>query len=91
VKLTDLRLGTNYIEDISILSGLADVTTLYLHTNYISDISSLTSLTNLTRLELQNNYLYLDPVAYTEYLPKIQQNNLGMTLIIDDANPPSNG
>jgi len=89
-KLIDLRLDTNYIEDISVLSGLIDVQRLYLHTNYISDISSLTGLTNLLWLELQGNYLYLDPAAYSEYLPMIRENNPDIT-IINGANPLPGG
>ena len=54
-----LSLGGNTISDsdISVLSGLINLTVLYLYTNQISDITALSRLTNLRSLGLDTNQI----------------------------------
>ncbi len=53
--LTSLRLSSNSISDISVLSGLTSLTELRLDENSISDISAVSGLTALTKLYLDYN------------------------------------
>ena len=48
-------MNENRISDISVLSGLTNLTDLQLDNNHISDISALSGLTNLESLWLQGN------------------------------------
>jgi Leucine-rich repeat (LRR) protein len=50
-----LILSVNYVEDISVLSGMYRLQTLQLHMNRVSDISVLTQLASLNELGLMGN------------------------------------
>jgi Leucine-rich repeat (LRR) protein len=95
--LTSLHLTGNQITDISPLAGLNKLARLSLGWNQIEDISWLTGLTGLANaswgaaaLDLRSN-----PLTYSSccvYVPRIQANNPGATILhdcsYDCSNPP---
>ncbi len=84
--LEKLDIEQNEISDISALSALSNLQWLGLHRNFISDISSLSGLTALYWLDLRVNPL--NSSAYDVYLPQIEANNPGITLLYE---PPFEG
>jgi hypothetical protein len=80
-QLETLDLEQNRVYTIAALSGLSRLKEVGLHRNYVADISPLTNLHALTWLDLRINPL--NPDAYTVYLPRIQANNPGATLLCD--------
>jgi uncharacterized repeat protein (TIGR02543 family) len=80
-ELGSLDIESNEVTDISALSGLPKLASLCLHRNPIPDISPLTSLTSLQWLDLRA--LPLDQDAYDVYLPQIEANNPGITVLHD--------
>ena len=81
MELESLDIESNYVSDISALSGLSNLPSLRLHRNLVSDISPLTSLTSLTYLDLRA--LPLNHDAYDTYIPQIKANNPGIDLSYD--------
>jgi hypothetical protein len=81
-QLETLDLEQNQISSVSALSGLSHLQTLGLHRNFIEDISPLTDLKELTWLDLRVNPMNAD--AYSVYLPEIQSNNPGITILYDE-------
>ncbi|MBN1507022.1 MAG: hypothetical protein JW955_09255 [Sedimentisphaerales bacterium] len=81
VELESLDLESNEVSDISALSGLVSLSSLCLHRNFVSDISPLTSLTSLHWLDLRA--LPLSESAYSTYIPQIEENNPGITVLYD--------
>ncbi len=81
IELESLDLESNEISDISALSGLPLLASLCLHRNFITDVSPLTSLTSLQWLDLRA--LPLNRDAYDVYIPQIEANNPGITLLHD--------
>ena len=69
---------SNQISDVSVFSGLTNLTVAVFAHNQISDISALSGLTNLSYLDLRNNPLNVE--AYCIYLPLIEDNNPGTNL-----------
>jgi hypothetical protein len=78
-QLETLDLELNQVDSISVLSGLSHLRVVGLHRNLIEDISPLANLKELTWLDLRLNPLNGD--AYDVYLPQIQTNNPGITLL----------
>ena len=74
-----LDLEHNQVHDVSALARLTNLAAVYFWWNQIHDISALTGLTHLRTLDLRHNRL--DHEAYTTYLPRIQTNNPGITLL----------
>jgi len=86
LNLTDLDAPNRAIEDLTGLGLAANLQSLNLQNNLISDISQLARLTNLQTLNLKANPL--NTPAYCLYLPIIEENNPGITLLIDpNPNP----
>ena len=54
-NLTELRLGSNRISDVTPLAGLTSLSSLDLSGNWISDVTPLAGLTSLTSLNLMGN------------------------------------
>jgi len=82
--LSNLRMldfEQNNITSISALAGLSNLESVGLHRNFIRDISPLANLTRLTWVDLRAVPMNQD--AYTTYLPRIQANNPGVTLLYD--------
>ena len=79
--LTTLDLGSDFLFDISSLSGLTSLTTLDLAVNPITDVGPLNGLTSLTQLNLNGNageagkLPVADPASWAELaqLEKLQR------------------
>lgn len=76
-----LDLEQNKIAGIAPLAGLSNLQSIGLHRNFVSDISPLSNLTHLTWVDLRADPM--NPDAYSTYLPRIQRNNPGVTLLYD--------
>jgi choice-of-anchor C domain-containing protein len=84
-NLKTLYLSNNQITDINGLSQLINLQVLGLGANQIADISALSGLRNLKWLHLCANPLNTD--AYDIYIPQILDNNPGIRLCYEQANP----
>jgi hypothetical protein len=80
-NLQTLDSAYNRISDLTPLAGLTNLTKLDLNWNQISDISPLVGLTNLSQLFLHSNPL--NQAACNLYIPKIRENNPGITILYD--------
>jgi internalin A len=83
IYIENLHLENNLISNISSLSGLTELHKLFLNNNQISDISPLSVHEDLDELDLRVNTLNSE--AYSIYIPLIQVNNPGITLLYDPA------
>ncbi len=80
-NLRTLELEQNKISSISALAGLSNLESIGLHRNFVTDISPLANLTHLRWVDLRADPMNRD--AYSTYLPRIQTNNPGVTLLYD--------
>lgn len=85
INMERLYINGNQIIDISALSGMTNLHDLYLYQNQISDISTLAALTNLGFVNLSSNPLNKE--AFCIYIPAVETNNPGITLVYDTPNP----
>ena len=81
VNLRTLNLKANSVSSIGVLSELTGLTSINLHRNEVSNISALSELTSLTFLDLRINPL--NSAAYNTYIPRIKENNPGISLLCD--------
>jgi Leucine-rich repeat (LRR) protein len=97
VNMTVAWLGSNQITDVDPLAGLTMLTRLDLSSNQITDISPLSGLSKFVdpswggaALDLRNNPLTFQSCCV--YIPQIQANNSGATILhdcsYDCSNPP---
>ncbi len=80
-NLRTLDLEQNAVTSIAALAGLGNLESIGLHRNFVSDISPLANLIRLKWVDLRAIPMNQD--AYSTYLPRIQANNPGVTLLYD--------
>ncbi|RPJ38597.1 MAG: hypothetical protein EHM35_04170 [Planctomycetaceae bacterium] len=80
-NLRTLDFEQNEITSIAALARLSNLESIGLHRNFVSDVSPLSNLTCLRWVDLRAIPMNQD--AYSTYLPRIQANNPGVTLLYD--------